>query len=210
MHQGESILHDISLYHSSFKNVIKEEAENAGNRNVYGVEYRGSFAFSNFIEGGSDISGYINYTYTETESSIHYDHIVGDWADGAEEIGDIAPHKINLGVNIPVYQDWNVNLRLNYVSDRDLYTRNPLSDPNRADGGRNIDAYTTLNMNVLYDFGSAELAFKVRNLFDESYYHPGAESANSGDDFTRRASGYNNSLLGQVGRSWMLSLKWKF
>ncbi|MFT5163759.1 MAG: outer membrane receptor for ferrienterochelin and colicins [Alteromonadaceae bacterium] len=210
MYQSDFMLHDISLYRSEFENVIKEEAENAGTRDIWGVEYRGNFSFNHFLDDSEDISGYLNYTYTKTDSSIHYDFNAGDWVEGADEIGDIAPHKINAGLNIPVGEAFNANVRVNYVSDRELYSRNPLSDQSRPDGGREAQSYLTMDINLIYHFGPAELALKVKNLFDKSYYHPGAEAANSGDDFTRRALGYNNSLIPQDGRNWLFSLKLGF
>jgi iron complex outermembrane receptor protein len=207
--------------------VIKEEAENAGERNTFGIEYRGKFQFGNFIAGADDITGYLYYTYTKTKSSVSYDHDLGLWvgkgiesceqinaevnpgynacADMDVELGDIAPHKINLGFNMPISEHWNLNLRANWVSSKKLYVRNPL----RAKG-RDNDPYTVFDANLIYNFEPFSIAFKVRNLFDQEYYHSGVEGAESGDDFTKRSVGWRNSLIPQPGRSFMLRFSMNF
>jgi iron complex outermembrane receptor protein len=207
MYQQPHWLHDMSLFAAHYQNVIKEEAENAGERRIFGFEYRGKYQFANFIRSAADISGYVYYTYTRSKSSIYYDHVTGEWVDGWRELGDIAPHKINLGINVPVSDRFGVHLRTNWVSDRELYLRNPL----RAEG-REIDSYVVFDLNLRYRFEHAALAFKINNLFDQGYYQPGIEQADSGDEFfdgegnPQRAPGFRNSLLPQVGRHFMLTL----
>jgi iron complex outermembrane receptor protein len=205
LHQSGNWLHDVSLFAARYNNVIKEEAENAGSRDVFGLEYRGRFAFDNVIDAAPDISGHLYYTYTRSDSSIQYDHANAEWIDGAAELGDIAPHKINLGLDVPFNQNWYANLRVNYVSARDLYLRNPL----RA-AGRKADAYTVFHLAVGYQAKPWTLSLKVANLFDTDYYHPGVEQADSGDDFSQRALGFRNSLIPQPGRSFWLNARWRF
>jgi len=206
MTQKEHWLHDASLFFAHYSNVIKEEAENAGNRDVWGIEYRGKLHFANPLEGSPDISGYFNYTYTHAESSIHYDQSLGQWVDGKANLGDIAPHKVNMGVNFPFSDKFNVNLRANYVSQRELYLRNPL----RAEGVK-VDSYLVFDLNFRYEFSRYSLAFKVKNLFDKEYYQPGTEAASGGDTFFNeegspaRATGFNNSLIPQVKRNYMIT-----
>jgi outer membrane receptor for ferrienterochelin and colicins len=210
MYQGDHMLHDISLFSGAYENVIKEDAQNAGTRDTIGLEYRGNYSFANVIDGANDITGYLYYTYTKTDSSIYYDFATATWLDGESDLGDIAPHKVNLGMNLPVNEDLNINVRINYVSKRKLYLRNPLRDSTRVDGGREAEAYTTVDLNVSYTLGLVNLSLKVKNLLDKAYYHPGVESANAGDDFSRRSLGYQNSLIPQVGMNWMMTLQWKF
>lgn len=207
MYQQRHWLHDMSLFAARYHNVIKEEAENAGEREVYGFEYRGKYQVPNFIRSAADISGYVYYTYTRSKSSIYYDHVLGDWVDGWRELGDIAPHKVNLGVNVPISERLGVHLRANWVGDRELYLRNPL----RAEG-REAESHVVFDFNVRYRFERAALALKINNVFDRDYYHPGIEQADSGDDFfdaegnPQRARGFRNSLLPQVGRHFLLTL----
>jgi iron complex outermembrane receptor protein len=195
------ILHDLSVYYAKYENVIKEEAENAGKRDIYGVEYRSKFTFPNFIPKSDDISGYLNYTFTDATSSIHYNHDAAEWEDGDTELGDIAPHKINMGLNVPIQNKFNVNLRGNYVSNRLVYTRNAL----RAEDYE-IDSYFVLNGNINYNIGKFSLSAKVKNILDEEYFHPGIEQAEGGNDFSKRSTGFRNSLVPQEGRSYYVSL----
>lgn len=223
MYQQGNWLHDISIFNARYDNVIKEEAENAGQRNTFGIEYRGYFQFANFIDESKNITGNIYYTYTQTKSSVNYDHDIGLWVGKGIETcqetalqfelsynpcqdmninqGDIAPHKINANINIPLINEWNVNVKANWVASKELYVRNPLRNK-----GRENDAYLVVDTNIIYHFKKFDLAFKIKNIFDKKYYHSGVEGAESGDDFTQRSLGWRNSLIPQVGRSFMLTL----
>lgn len=227
MYQQENWLHDLSLFTARYDNVIKEEADNAGKRSTIGFEYRGKFQFANFIDGSSNITGNIYYTYTKSKSSVSYDHTLDLWVgNGIEncqtiaennsliynpcddmnaELGDISPHKINIGINIPIDELLNVNVKANWVASKPLYLRNAL----RAKNTKN-DAYLTVDANIIYQFAPIQIALKVKNLFDESYYHSGAEAAASGDDFEHRSQGWANSLIPQTGRNFMVTVSLVF
>ena len=227
MHQQQNWLHDISIFRANYDNVIKEEAENAGKRHIYGIEYRGNFTYDNFIQGAGQITGYINYTHTKAYSSVTYNHEYGLWMgeginncellnaaqlntdnpckDFNAELGDIAPHKLNFGINIPINDDWQVNLRSNYVSSKTLYLRNAL----REDNIKN-DSYVLVNATVQYHLETVKLAFKVNNLFDKTYYHSGPESGSSGIDFSKRSAGWHNSLIPQLERNFSLTASFEF
>jgi outer membrane receptor for ferrienterochelin and colicins len=138
-----------------------------------------------------------------------YNHDTAAWESRTDDTGGIVPHKINFGINLPVNQALAFSLRGKYTSETELYSRNPL----RA-AGEKLDSNLIFDLNTRYDIGLAELSFKIRNLTDETYYHPGVEAANSGRyegnfDFSTHSSGYQNSLLPQTGRSYWLSLTWK-
>ena len=49
-----------------------EEAENAGGENLWG-EYKLNFHLKNFLDVSIPIKSYLNYTFTEALSQIHYD-----------------------------------------------------------------------------------------------------------------------------------------
>ena len=227
MQQWDSWLNEISIYSAQYENVVKEEAENAGTRKVLGIDYRGKFNLKNFIKGARKITGYVDYTHIKTKSSVTYDHTIQRWVgDGiqsclqtAEEftlsydpctdfdtdLGDIAPHKLNLGVNVPLDELWNLNLSGQWVSDKKLYLRNPLRDQ-----GRENQSYLVANAAVNYINGPIRVSLRVKNLFDEVYYHSGVEGAESGDDFSQRSQGWRNSLIPQVSRNYMLSFDYQF
>lgn len=190
-----------SAYYSHYDNVIKEEAENAGQRDIYGFELRTRFNVKNIIPKSANITAYVYYTYTQAYSSLHYNHTTKKWEDGTVLLGDIAPHKINMGVNLPIYDGFNLNLRGNYISPRLVYTRNALRAREYT-----IADYFLFDGAVSYRFKAATLSFKAKNILDLNYYQPGVAQADSGDDFSKRSLGYRNSLLPQAGRTMMVVL----
>ncbi|MEK7990809.1 MAG: TonB-dependent receptor, partial [Thiotrichaceae bacterium] len=69
MYHTDNLWQEWSLYASHYTDVIKEEAENAGTRDIWGLEYRSKWSFAHFAKGLDDITAYFNYTYTHPESS---------------------------------------------------------------------------------------------------------------------------------------------
>ncbi len=206
MYQTGHIFHDASVFYSHYEDVIKEEALNAGTRDIWGMEYRGRFAAPNLLTSGPQITGFFYYTFTDVTSSTRYNHgldengnVIG-WEDGDTELGDIAPHKINTGVNLPFDRRWNVNLRSNFVGRRKLYSQNPL----RAQG-ETIDPYIVFNGVLSYSFHPFRVTAKVLNMLDADFFHPGVEQADSGNSFDERSLGFRNSLIPQPGRSYVLA-----
>lgn len=205
MYQADNVLHDISLFRANYHNVIKEEAENAGERRVSGFEYRARVSMRNVLADAADITGYAYYTWTKTRSSISYNHQLNEWQNSSTDVGDIAPHKLNIGLNVPLTDRWNLNIRGNYVSAMPVYTRNALRANNTE-----TDAYIVTHLNLRYDAAPFSIAFRVMNLFDTSYWYTGPEQGDSGNDFTRRSQGYRSSLIPAVGRSYQLSFGARF
>ena len=217
IHQRSHWLHEFSVYLSRFRNVIQEEPIPEGlseNRKVTGFEYRGRFTLDNYFNDADSISCYVYYTYTDAQSDIHYsynrdseDNVIG-WQSGQSDTGDIAPHKLQAGVDLPInsYLSWNV--RVNYHSKTKLYSRNPLRTVDR-----DLDAYTIVNTNVNWQLDSVTFVAKVNNLFDERYFVPGQEASNGGNTETEAAGipvGFFSSLAPQPGRSYSLSIAVNF
>ncbi|MDX1958610.1 MAG: TonB-dependent receptor [Leptospiraceae bacterium] len=233
MRQGDSMLNEVSVYYSRYNNVIKEEGENAGERKIYGLELKNQFYFSNFIPNSPRLNVFAYYTYTEAQSSIYYSFNTKnpDWLEGKNALGkyetsynnafpnsiplpreeqyytlgDIAPHKFNLGLNLPIWNRFNWNLRGDYVSKRQLYLRNTLRNQ-----GVTTDPYVLLNTAFTIKFSFGNLVLKVNNLMNHSYTHPGVEAANSGNNYYEGSQGFNSSLLPQPGRSFLLSFNMSF
>ncbi|MFC1586053.1 TonB-dependent receptor plug domain-containing protein [Fibrobacterota bacterium] len=205
MYRTGPLFHDFSVFGAYYDNVIKEEAENTGDRTIYGLEYRLKSSLPNFIPRTPDISAYLYYTYTYALSSIHYDHADGQWEHGEAELGDISPHKVNAGFNLPVGYGFNVFLSGNYVHEQLLYLRNPM----RAEG-KKLDSYLTVNSNIRYTYKQLSVSLKVLNLFDADYFHSGIDKADAGDDFTQRSLGWHNSVHPQPGRSYWVNLSSDF
>ncbi len=200
----EYLLHDISVFYAAYENVIKEETENSGTRKIYGLEYRMRYLIPNFISASARISGYAYYSFIVSKSSKYYNHSVGEWLDGETAIGDIAPHKIHIGLNFPVKEFLNINLRGNYVSPTELYSRNPMRQQGRLDG------YFVLNGTVTLKQNHWSMALKINNILNKKYFHPGIDAADAGNDFTNRSLGFHNSILPQPERNFMVNLTFQY
>lgn len=198
--QGK-LIHQLSIYRGKYENVIKESAENAGTRKTFGIEYSIKAQLFNPFSS-RDISLYSFYTYSQSTSNVYYDFDTGSWEDGEAELGDISPHKINLGVNFPIKDRLNLNLRSQYVHDKTLYLRNPLRNQGEVAKG-----YFNLNGNLSFKVKECTLGLNVKNILDAEYFHSGVESASAGNNFTSGSTGFHNSLLPQASRSFMFYFK---
>lgn len=202
----EICFHTISIYYSIYEDVIMEDALNLDGRKIHGAEYVCKFVMPNFLTEAPDITGYVNFSYTKTVSDKTYNHSTGTWVDDEGNLGDIAPYKFNLGFNMPFSETWFANLRSNFVSKKELYTRNPLRNQ-----GEDLDSYIVLNLTVSGRlFGTVYMVAKINNLLDEEYFHSGVEAANAGNNYTSRSSGFMNSIIPQPERNYSLKIKTLF
>ena len=244
MHQSKQALNEISVYYSRYEDVIRESPQNAGRRRIYGLEYKFRWNLPNFIDKSPPISLYTYYTYTRALADSYYDHAMKKWQEGVtplgeyeylfpEEakfiprtrkytnLGDIAPHKINLGINLPVKELFIFNLRGNYVSAREYYSRNALSDNGPLTStdvdtvsrrivlqpDKRLDPYFIFDTGITMNFKEfGYFTFKVMNVLNTTYFHPGTAQGNAGNYFYARSLGYDSSILPQPGRSFMMNL----
>ncbi len=199
IHQGKYFLHDISLFHANYQNAIVS-SQNIGDRTIRGLEVRNKYRMKNFFAGSRDITGNLYYTFTRSKAEQQYENNSQVWINQHDDQGDIAPHKVNVLVNIPYKKNWNVNIRGNWVSERELFSENPLRGEYNSARNENtkIQSYATWDSNILYTQKNIEVGFKIDNIFEKRYYHPGVETAGSGDDFSVDNDGFQNSLLPQV------------
>jgi hypothetical protein len=116
-------------------------------------------------------------------------------------------------MNIPVFNALNINLRGSYVGPKELYLRNQLrykGEFGQRDKGIILDPYFLLNASVSYNFGISTLVLKIFNLLNHTYYHPGMEQADAGDNYYERSLGYKTSILPQPERHFLLVLNSEF
>ena len=229
LHQRQYFTIEWSSYYSRYENVVKEEAENAGRRRIYGTEYKIQSNIPNIFQDSRPIGLYLYYTYTESLSGVYYDHNLKEWKNGKTDLGDyeylapdiakslprtsgystlgdIASHKVNMGFNLPFKKIFNFNLRGSYIGKRQFYQRNPLRYQ-----GKTLDPYFLFNCAFTINFWEhGFLTFKILNLLNHTFYNPGLESASAGDNYYERSSGFNNSIIAQPGRSFLLSMTFTF
>jgi iron complex outermembrane receptor protein len=209
VHQTRYLLNDMSVFWANYDNVIAG-ATNVGQRKVKGFEYRGQYRFDNVLTGVSKITGNFYYTYTEAKAEHQYDNVLGEWIKDWDDQGDIAPHKVNLSVNLPLSERWNLNLRGNWSSARELFSQNPLraSSNSARESNRQAESFYQLNGHLLYRFDNLQVGLKIDNITEQEYLLPGVESAGSGDDFSVDNDGFQNSLIPQnAERTFGLTLR---
>ncbi len=199
---------DIAAYEANYSNVVVRAPEtvtlddgrsfrgnqfaNLGRQRVRGVEVSASQRFGEFLVWGPIVELFGNYTYTDSQTGR------------GVRVGDIADDRFNLGVNTAWHNGLNVNLRVNYVGDKPTGLRTTVAT-NTLD---KIDAYVVTNAALRYTWKmrrlkalpEASVEIIVNNLLDESYYHPGVQTAGVG--FAER--------LPQPGRAVYLRLSAKF
>jgi len=134
-----------------------------GKLRIRGIQMNGTWDFKEYRLFG-------NYTFT--------DPVIFEDAQGRSldvRMGDIARHRVNLGVNALFREKINLNLRLNRVGKRQTgpgtsVESNPFSV---------IEAYTVVNGTLSYDGLAPGLGVQliIHNLFDQRYFHPGVRSA---------------------------------
>ena len=167
-----------------------------------GMEYRGRFEYQHFLSDLSNITGFAYYTYTKPKMSLTYDHELGLWIDKTNTLGDIALHKINTSIHIPITDELNFTFKGHYVSKTQLYSRNPLHV-------QGISLVSKVMFDVLFglNYSKCKTNLKIKNIFDRVEYYPGLRFAN---DFTQRSKGYDNFLIPQSSRSVALTLSYEF
>ncbi|MDX1582206.1 MAG: TonB-dependent receptor, partial [Thermoanaerobaculia bacterium] len=111
------------------------------------------------------------------------------------------------GVTARFEERYAATLLGRYISSRETIATNPV---------REIDSFTTFDFvvrarNVAYP--GVGLTFKVSNLLDETYFHPGIRDANAGIEPGRfvdgewvGSQGFFNSVMPQPGRSFLVTL----
>lgn len=208
MYQQVNWLHEVSLYHADYAHAIRESADNAAGRHIQGLEYRSHFEWnSEWLH--DKIQGYLYYTYADAKDEQHYvaatDISPGMWVDGTADIGDIARHKVQLGLTLPLSHNWNWQWRNRYVGERDLYGSNPL----RAHG-ETLGGYVVCDWYWEYHSKALFAGITVSNVFDRHYQDPGVGLADAGTDASQRSLGWSNSVLAQPGRSLFLTLGSRF
>mgnify|MGYP006084172157 CR=1 FL=1 len=205
MHNTQYWLHDISLFRAYYDDVIREDAINDAKRDVWGLEYRGRFEYSNIIAGQKAITGQFFYSYNKVKSNQTYNHQQNQWLTKTTTLGDISPHKINFVVNVPLTENLNANFKGNFLYRTPLYSRNPLNEQEIEVGSRII-----FDTAVNYQYLAWSITAKALNVFDREVFAPGIATADSGNDFSKRSLGFNNSLSPQPGRSFWLTTQYQF
>jgi outer membrane receptor protein involved in Fe transport len=159
----------INVFNTSYSGVIGTKevpyqggttTQNApiGSMTITGLEANMTFKWMNYNFFG-------NYTFIMDAKST---------ANGlTSNIGDISLHKFNIGANALLYNRLNLNIRLNYIGDRETGTGTTVP----ANPGV-FTSHTLVNMAITYEMKWG-LSFQLvcNNLTDVRYSDPGVRSA---------------------------------
>jgi outer membrane receptor protein involved in Fe transport len=137
-------------------NVYKNVGKNAST----GIEYETKLIL------GMGFSSYINYSYTVSKNTDNIDGV-----DTVYNEPDVAPHKINLGLNYSFLKHFNLNLNMFYRSKMGKLLA-PDTDGNLIEVQDDIGNFAVLNStflanNVLKNF---DISISVYNFLNTEYY----------------------------------------
>ncbi len=195
--------HDFSFYVFDTENSIiglEGGAKNLGRRQVWGLSYRLQGHLNLFKE----TNYWFNYSYIINEVEQKFDGKGNPTQKGI--IGDLAPHKIQLGISSQVNKRLSVSLLGRFIARKNTIDSNPI---------RSVDAYFVADANVhCRIFKHFSMSLRVVNLLNTEYFHSGVRNANSGGtmepSWTGRAfngsKGFYNSLLPQATRYFAMNL----
>lgn len=167
----DDLMADVSFYHSYIDDVVgtvevedqpgKNQNANIGVFKINGIQ-------SNLIYRTPRLSAYLNYTYTDPRQTY------GETGEVDNLIGDISGHKVNAGVNMLFFDKLNLNLRMNYTSERK--TGPGTTVPLNRDS---FPSAAVVNGAVSYNdlIKGLTLQLTCNNIFNATYYHPGTKAA---------------------------------
>lgn len=175
--------------------IVGASFDNLGRLRIRGFQANARTRWGDRRQGGLyELFG--SYSYTDPVNLDPTDEL-GNPIDGTQRVGDIASHRLNLGVDMQWGKALGANLRANWVDARPTgegttVAENPLSE---------VDGYLVANAALRYngfpDGGQWQLV--IRNLFDTEYEHPGVQRAGQG--FA--------PLLPQPGRTFLFRFRYK-
>ncbi len=185
---------EIVLYSSYYSNIVNEvpfatntnpdatQFQNTGQRSIYGAQ-------ANVNYKDKQLRLYLNYTFTNPTDT--------DLLGEERRIADIASHQLNFGGNYKFNDGLNINLRTNFIGDREV-GQGTTVPANTAI----FSPYFLLNATIGYKFFKEKFNFQytVNNILDHQHYSPGIRS--TGSWYTKK--------IPQFGRNMQFRLSFSF
>ena len=185
---------EIVLYSSYYSNIVNEvpfatntnpdatQFQNTGERSIYGAQ-------ANVNYKDKQLRLYLNYTFTNPTDT--------DLLGEERRIADIASHQLNFGGNYKFNNGLNINLRTNFIGDREV-GQGTTVPANTAI----FPPYFLLNATIGYKFFKEKFNFQytVNNILDHQHYSPGIRS--TGSWYTKK--------IPQFGRNMQFRLSYNF
>jgi outer membrane receptor protein involved in Fe transport len=167
----KELVADISLFHSEIDDVVgtvpvpdqpgKFQNDNIGVFEINGIQ-------ANLTYTWKTLSAFFNYTFTDPRQTY------SEKGEVDNLIGDISGHKFNLGANQIFLKHLNVNVRLNYTSERK--TGEGTTVPLNWD---TFPGVAIINGAISYNDLLPGLMIQLvcNNILNTTYYHPGTKAA---------------------------------
>ncbi len=164
---------DINLYKEYINDVVgtvpvpgdatKTHNDNIGEFEIKGIQANLNYQLNSF-------SAWFNYTFCDPRQTYSESGAVDN------QVGDIAKHQFNIGVNKLFYKKLNVNLRTNFTGERKVGpgTTVPLNSASFPSVAIFNGAVSYSNPDLLK---GVEVQVVCNNLLDTEYYHPGTKAA---------------------------------
>jgi len=207
----KNILLSSNYYHMQSKNLFNTTdtgAINSGKGLVNGGDFRIKYQTATNIPF-SNISLWATLSWLNSKEQYidEQDELI--WG----EVGDLADYTLHGGAYITFNQNWQLNLRGRYYSDRKTVETNELE---------NISSFTSVDANIIYSpkrFEQLTFALTISNLFNQSYFHPGVRSASASTTNIGEvdengvwigSESYYNAQIPQPDREIRLTAYWRF
>ena len=185
---------EIVFYSSYYSNIVNEvtfatntnpaatQFQNTGERSIYGAQ-------ANVNYKDKQLRLYLNYTFTNPTDT--------DLLGEERRIADIASHQLNFGGNYKFNNGLNINLRTNFMGDREVGQGTTVPTNTAI-----FSPYFLLNATIGYKFFKEKFNFQytVNNILDHQYYSPGIRS--TGSWYTKK--------IPQFGRNMQFRLSFSF
>lgn len=193
-------------------------AKNLGSRNVSGLDFHLRWHAG---AGHTKLRAWLYFSWLLEQKEQVFD-FNNAASLGHQDIGDLADKKLQFGLTADFNEKLTLTLRGRYIGSRDTVTTNPIDK---------MDSFATFDANLIYRaflHPSMDLSFKITNLLDKRYFHPGIRDADGVDpNLTPGAlesigwsganerewtgsTGWYNARLPQPGRQFYLQLKLSF
>jgi iron complex outermembrane receptor protein len=166
----KKMVNSVSFFHNKHSNMIYAESKteldptnvykNIGNNQSFGVEYETRILLN------KNFSSYLNYSYTFSQNR--------DFLNNKDTIyseADVAPHKLNLGMNYFFQKYFNFNFNMFYRSKMGKFLA-PDENGNLIEVQDNIGNYAIMNskLQIINLVKNISISFSAYNLLDTKYY----------------------------------------
>ena len=200
---SRAFLADIDFYYLKVKDAVAAFVTNRvlRNENIGEYKIKGIMANLSYKSANSKWQASINYSFTDPKQTKDFDTTNHTTITVENKVSDISAHKINMATNLIFLKNFNLNLRINYISSKKLGEGTTL--PNKSGNLGPFPGYIIGNTAVSAKniVKGATLQLVCNNIFNKVYYGTGIRSAGG-----IRAP---DKIL-QMGRNFYLKINYEF